>query len=225
MTPLPVELKLSNVTNPNAIGPYYARITTYASANGTGSPVDFGGDAYYIGGDLSISTYVPPYLLFCSGLTITGYDCTSATGNYINLGDLSYLHPSFSSSQILAASNSGTGYTVQVGGTTLTSGNNIIDQLNSPQSSQPGSAQFGLNLRDNTQPTVGANPSGPGSGMPTSNYNQPNLFQFNPYDIIAQTSQADDKRKYTISYLVNVASDQSPGIYDGSLTYICVANF
>jgi hypothetical protein len=225
LTPQPVMIDLSNITNPNHVGPYYARITTYSSTDGSGQPSDFGGDALFIGGGISVSTYVPPYLEFCSGLTINGYDCTSATGAYINLGDLSYLHPSFSSSQMVAASNSGTGYTIEDGGTTLTSGNNIIDQLSSPQASQPGSAQFGLNLRDNTSPAVGADPSGQGSGEPAPNYNQPNLFQFQPYDVIASTSRADAVRKYTVSYLVNVASDQSPGIYDGSLTYICVANF
>ena len=223
--PLPVTLTFDSVVNPSAAGPYYVRLAAYSSTDASGPMVDFGGLAFVIVNLLEINSYVPPYLTFCSGLTISAYNCTTASGNYINFGDLSASHSSQAASQLLIATNAGNGYVIQVYGTTMTSGNNIIPAINSPSGSQPGTSQFGINLAANSVPTIGANPDGPGSGLPTAGYSQSNKFQFVSNDVVANASNTENYRRYTVSYLVNVNKAQPPGIYVSTVTYVAAGSF
>jgi hypothetical protein len=223
--PLTVTLTLTNIINPSSIGPYYARLGAYSSTNASGSTVDFGGLAFAIVNNLQINSIVPPYLTFCSGITITNFDCSTASGDYLNFGDLSSAHSSQTDSQLLVATNAPNGYGIQVYGTTMTSGNNIIPAMTNDATSQPGSSQFGINLRANTVPVIGNDPIGPGSGEPTSAYNDPNHYQFVSNDSIVSSLSADNYRQYTASYVVNTSSTQPPGIYVSTLTYVCVGSF
>ena len=223
--PLTVSLTFHNILNPNVAGPYFVRLAAYSSTNATGSTVDYGGLAYSITSNLQISSYVPPFLTFCSGLVISAFDCSAASGDYINFGDLSASHSSQGSSQLLVATNAPNGYVMQVYGTTMTSGNNVINAITNDATSQPGTSQFGINLRSNSVPSVGANPAGPGTGQPIGNYNIPNHYQFVTDDTIADSLTSDNYRKYTVSYLVNTSSSQPPGIYVSTLTYVCAGSF
>ena len=110
-------------------------------------------------------------------------------------------------------------------GTTLTSGNNTIPALAADTTSQTGTSQFGLNLAANTKPQVGAGVQGPGIGAVEPNYASANHFRFVSGEELASVAQADDYRKYTVSYIVNVAKSQPPGVYANTLTYVAVANF
>jgi hypothetical protein len=220
-----IGFEFDNITNPDTIGSYYTRILVYSSNDGTGSPEAYAGLAFAINSNINISTIVPPYILLCSAVSFNQYDCSSGTSNYINLGELSSSHDSDATSQIIAATNSPTGYTVQVYGSTLTSGNNTINPLNTADSSKVGSSQFGINLALNTSPDVGSDAVGPGSGVPTSAYDTPNTFLFNSNDTIATSSAPDDYRKYTVSYLVNVPNGQPSGVYDSTLTYVAAGSF
>ena len=223
--PFPVSVTLADIVNPDSIGPYYGRMSTYNTTNGTGPMVDSGGLAFAIIANLEISSYVPPYLTFCAGISIPAYNCTVATGNYINFGDLNSTHSSQGSSQLLLATNAANGYTIQVYGTTMTSGNNVIKALSGNGASHPGSPQFGINLRANSLPRVGANPSGPGSGQPSPGYGISNSFRFVSNDIVASSPVADNWRRYTVSYLVNVPPGQAPGVYVSTLTYVASGSF
>jgi hypothetical protein len=223
--PQPLTLTLDNIINPNTVGSYYGRYTTYSSTNGTGPVLDDGGLAFAINTNITVSSYVPPYLTFCTGLQIPGLNCNTATGDYVNLGNLAPSHSSQATSQLLLATNAANGYVIQVYGTTMTSGNNVIDALSSNAGSHPGSPQFGLNLRANSSPPVGSDPSGPGAGQPAAGYNTPNSFRFVPNDIVASSPAADDWRKYTVSYLVNVPASQAPGVYASTLTYVAAGSF
>ena len=223
--PQPISITLDGIINPNSIGSYYGRMSTYNSTNGTGPIVDSGGLAFAINANLQISSYVPPYLTFCTGVSIPAYNCAQATGNYVNFGNLSFSRSSQGTSQMLLATNADNGYTIQVYGTTMTSGNNIIKALSSNVGSHPGTPQFGINLRANSNPHVGANPAGPGSGQPAAGYGTPNSFRFVTNDIVASSPAADNYRKYTVSYLVNVPQSQPPGIYVSTLTYVGTGSF
>ena len=109
-------------------------------------------------------------------------------------------------------------------GTSMTSGSNVLPAL-AGAPSQEGDAQFGINLRANSDPIIGEDPTGPGSGGVTVGYNAPNLFRFQSGDAIATTSNPDDYRKYTVSYIVNVDENQPGGVYSTTLTYVALANF
>ncbi len=223
--PTTISLTFSNIINPTVQGPYYVRVAAFSSSDGSGSSVAYGGLAFYVNGNLLINSIVSPYLIFCSAIQITNYDCTSATGNYIDFGDLSSTSSSQNTSQIVVATNAPNGYVMQVYGSTMTSGNNIINALTTPTNSQPGTSQFGLNLRANTTPLVGSDPVGPGTGEPTNGYDLPNRFKFNDNDVIVSSANSDNLRKYTVSYLVNVSKDQAPGVYVSTITYVCAGSF
>jgi hypothetical protein len=224
-TAQPVSYELAGVTNPSGEGSYYARVQTFAAADASGPATDFGGLAFSINQVLSITAEVPPYLTFCTAVTIDSLDCASASGDYINFGELSFRRASRGQSQLLVATNAANGYAISASGPTLTSGNNIIQALTAPDVSRPGTSQFGINLRANVSPAVGADPNGLGSGSPTAGYAIPNFYRFLSGDTVAGSPVPDDYRRYTVSYVVNVPAGQPPGIYVSTFTYICLANF
>ncbi len=217
--------ELTNVVNPSVAGTYFARLESFSSTDASGTHVDYGGVAFNINRDLTIQATVPPFLLFCTGLTISNYDCGTATGNYIDFGTFSSAQTSSKTMQFLVATNAEYGYAVRVSGPTLTSGVNTIPGLSNPDVSRKGVSQFGLNLRGNTTPTVGSEIEGSGSANGTSGYVSPNYYKFVDGDTIASSTTTDSYRLYTVSYIVNVASDQRPGIYVTTLTYTALASF
>lgn len=221
----PSTYSFNGVQNPTgAPGTFFVRISTHQSADASDANIDFGAVANSTTQAVTVSSEVPPILKFCVGLTIAS-DCTTADGNLIDLGDLSTARASSGSSQMLAATNAEFGLAIAMYGTTMTSGNNVIPALQTPTPNAPGNAQFGVNLRKNTDPAVGQDPSGGGIANPTTPYNTPNKFVFHTGDIVATSPAATDTRKFTASYLVNVTPSQPPGVYTATLTYICTASF
>jgi len=222
---LPVSYHFTGVTNPSSAGSYYVRLLTYATDDASGAASDYGGIAFAIANDVNINVTVPPYLIFCTGITITGLNCATATGNYIDFGELSRSVARSGSSQMLVATNAELGYNVTINGTTMTSGNNIIPALAGGDVSRPGTGQFGLNLRANNTPPNGNDPFGPGTGQPQPAYNQPNTYRFATGDTVISHDGPDNIRQFTASYITNVPPGQAPGVYVSTITYICLANF
>lgn len=215
----------TQIINPTDAGSYYVRLLTYPTSDGTGTPNDTGGIAYALNSQISLSAEVPPYLLFCVGTDIVGFDCTTATNEYVDFGNFSDTTTSAANTQLVAATNGQGGYGIWVTGTTLTSGNNTIPALAADTASQTGTSQFGLNLVANTKPQVGTSAQGPGVGAVEPNYAVANKYRFVSGEELANAAQADDYRKYTVSYIVNIDKSQPPGVYANTLTYVAVANF
>ena len=214
-----------NITNPTNAGSYYLRVLTYPTQDGSGPFTDNGGMAVAVTSPINVQVQVPPYLYFCTGNTISGIDCTTATGDFIELGQLLPTQTSSGESQMVVATNAKNGYSITVTGSTLTSGNNTIPPLTIDTPSQVGVSQFGINLRANSGPSVGADPTGPGGGLPTVNYNQPNLYHYSNGDIVAINNSVEDGRKYTVSYVTNISKSQAAGIYASTFTYVATGNF
>lgn len=220
-----VSYKFENIVNPIATGSYYARLQTYASNDGTGPATDYGGIAFSINTNLSITATVPPYLTFCTGITISGLDCANARGDTVNFGELLSSRAKVGSSQMLVATNAAEGFSITMQGTTLTSGNNVITAMSVNDASRSGVGQFGMNLRTNTSPPNGNEPTGPGISVPEANYNQPNSYRFVSGDTLVTRPGPEDVRQFTSSYLANVPKTQAAGLYVTTLTYVCLANF
>jgi hypothetical protein len=127
--------------------------------------------------------------------------------------------------QMVLATNAVSGYNLFLNGTTMTSGNDTIPAMTASDVSRPGTSQFGINLRANTTPAVGANVQGPGLGTPSANYGTADFFRFVPGELIASSPSVTDFSKYTVSYIVNISRDQDPGIYVTTLEYVAVATF
>lgn len=221
----PLEFVFSGVTNPSSSGSYYVRLQTFASNDATGNFSDYGGIAFAIVNGVGITATVPPYLTFCTGTSIPDYNCASATGDFIDFGELSTSAARSGSSQMLVATNAELGYNVTLAGSTMASGSNVINAITTADVSRPGTSQFGMNLRSNVAPRVGTDPDGPGLATPTAAYNTPDRYQFNNGDIVIAWPTTDDVRRFTASYIVNVPVGQAAGVYVSTITYICLANF
>lgn len=211
----------------NMTGPpnsYYARISTYPTLNASGAFTDFGGVVTATTVQIGITTEVPPILIFCVAQSIPT-DCSSADGNIVDLGTLSTTVANRGTSQMIVGTNALFGMVITMLGTTLTSGNNTIPALAVQTPSAPGNSQFGVNLRANSDPVVGLDPSGTGVVQPTGPYNIPNRFRFNNGDVVASTGFTTNNTKLTVSYVANISPVQTAGVYTATLTYICTATF
>jgi hypothetical protein len=212
---------ITNPTQPNT--PVYVRIHTFESEDATGSSTDFGVVAFSTARNLAVSGYVPPYLIFCTGVTVS-LNCTSTNGSQLNFGELGPSRTGALTSQYSGSTNDPGGFNTSVHGNTMTSGTNFIPAMQTPQFSQQGQAQFGLNLRDNSSPDVGAEKTGPGTSVPVGAAANVNQF-FLADAIISNSVKSTDFNRFTVSYIVNVPSNQAPGVYSSTLTYIAVAAF
>ncbi len=216
---------LSSVVNPSALdATTFVRVSLYATTNATGPDFDRGAIAFSTSGRISIGGYVPPFLIFCVGVTVAP-NCSSTNGSLVDFGELSRNNTSTATTQFAAATNDGTGLQVFLNGQTMTSGNNIIPPLSSSSLSNSGTSQFGINLRSNSSPSVGANLSGVGSTIPSSEYGASNQFKFSDGDLIARSTTSTDFNRFTVSYIANVSDGQAPGIYATTLVYTALASF
>lgn len=213
-----------NMHNPSAEGALYVRVSTHPSSDASDAATDFGGLVLAINARPNVRAEVPQFLQFCVGESITGFDCNTATEAFTDLGTLSSTVTSAAQSQLVIGTNADNGYSMWAIGGTMTSGNNTIAAMSGGASAE-GTAQFGLNLTANTDPIIGQNPTGPGSGSPTPLYASTNTFRYNSGDVLATSLSPDDYRKYTVSYIVNVPQNQPGGVYSTTLTYITLANF
>lgn len=226
LTPQTVSYDFDDAVNPDNIGSYYVRVITYASNDGTGPSTEEAGLAFAITtDDFNVSAFVPPFLEFCVGINITSHNCATATGNAIDFGILSPDAVRSATSQMTAGTNGVGGVAISVIGTTMTSGVHTISALTNPTPSDPGANQFGINLRNNSAPNIGANPTGVGTTVPLGDYNLPNQFAFNTGDVIANSPMSTDFNTLTASYIVNVDEDQNPGVYTSTITYVATATF
>jgi hypothetical protein len=222
----PSVYQFDNIANPSTQGTFYLRMSTYSSIDGSGAEIQDGGTALSIVSGLSVATEVPPYLKFCVSVTITGVDCSSATSYLIDIGELKTNDANKASWEFVVGTNAGFGYSVTMNGTTLTSGNNVIPALATQAASQPGTSQFGVNLRANSNPGIGADPTGPGTnGTIAPSYSTPNQFRFQTGDVVVSSTGSDDLHKFTTSFMTNVSQAQPAGVYTTTISYICLANF
>jgi hypothetical protein len=216
---------LGNITNPSTTNQTYnVRISTYTGSDGATGLVDTGNVALSTAQPVQLTGVTPEILIFCVGTSIPG-NCTTATGSTIDFGDFSPLSTSFGTSVMQAQTNAGSGYNITVNGTTLESGANSISALTSQGGSTAGVSQFGLNLRANTTPAVGADPSGAGSGIFSANYGTANQYRFLTGDLVASAAAPTNANTYTSSYIANIGGIQAAGVYTATMTYICTASF
>jgi hypothetical protein len=172
---------------------------------------------------LDTTLFVPPYIIFCVAVSVAP-DCSSSTGSNLDLGELSRTATKAATSQFAGATNDPSGYVVSMFGTTMTSGNNVLNTSPVPTPSTIGTSQYGLNLRANAIPSVGQNPLGAGTATPSADYDIPNQFVFRQ-GTIANSNISTDFNTFTVSYIVNIPAGQAPGVYSTTLTYIATAQF
>ncbi len=213
------------VTNPSTPKQtVYVRMATFATTDATGPFTDEGAAALSTSGSLAVGGFVPPFITLCAGITVNG-NCSIVQGSLLELGELSASAARSGTSQFAVATNDPAGYTTSVIGTTLTSGNNVIPAAAAPQPSSPGNGQFGINLRNNTAPDVGEEPTGLGSGTISADYGTVDQYKFVSGDQLVASADPTEFNTFTVSYIANVAASQAPGAYAATMTYIATAAF
>jgi len=226
-TPAAVNIDLNNVVNPSTPNEVdYVRISVFTGSNATGSVVDSGSVVFVVENRYDVEAYVPPYLTFCVGVNVA-LDCSSTTGFLSTFGELSSSETRYATSQFSVSTNDNDGYNTYLNGQTMTSGNNVISEMVVKAASQASTSQFGINLRSNTTPFVGADlQKGPvANGFVDPDYNTPNMYKFNNGDRLAGSLKPSGFDLYTVSYIVNVPVGQQPGNYATTLIYTSIATF
>lgn len=216
---------LDGIVNPQtANASYFMRITTYSGSDGITGPVDTGTVALSTVQPIQLTGVTPEILVFCVGITI-GANCTTVSGSSIDFGDFSPTATRSGTSVMQAQTNAGNGYVISVNGTTMASGVNTIPPLSGGGVSAVGTSQFGLNLRANAIPAVGADPTGIGIGSYAGGYGIVDTYRYNSGEIVASAASPTNANTYTSSYIVNIGGAQAAGVYTATMTYICTASF
>jgi len=236
--------QLQSIDNPSTANEtFFVRITTYVSADTTGSATDSGTVTASTAQQIILDGIMPESLVFCTGETIgqtSGVpDCATATAGAVSFDRLfSPTDTAVATSQMAASTNAGLGYSITVNGPTMTSGSNTISAMGTSTAGVRGTSQFGLNLKANTvatsTPAVGTEvaPAANGSnykGQAATDYSTVDDFKFATGDSVANSANGGaggtDAQIHTVSYVVNVPGSQPAGTYTSTLTYICTATF
>jgi hypothetical protein len=215
----------ANIINPSASNQTtYVKISSYNSSDGTGTYIDRGAVAFETTSTLSVGAFVPPFINICVGVTVTS-NCSQSEGTSLDMGYLGSRVTGTATSQYAVATNDQAGNSVYVLGNTMTSGNNIIQNIDNQSSSQTGESEFGLNLVRNSNPNIGDDPSGIGTSIPAEGYNTPNLFDFVPGSEISSSDFSTQYNTMTVSYIANVPNGQPAGVYTTTLIYLASGQF
>jgi len=221
-----VNITWGGVHNPTATNTtFYGVITTY-SDSAWSSALDTGSVALSTTSQIQVALKVDEMLTFCTGTSITGQNCATASGSQVNLGSGSPSATTTGTSILAASTNGNSGYSIIVNGSTLTSGVNTITPLSTGGASSVGSKQFGFNLADaNTTPTVGLTKTGTGTAIADTNYGTNNNFRFASGETVASASGPTNANTFTVGYIANIDGLTPAGVYVSNLTYTATSNF
>jgi hypothetical protein len=230
-----VSYTFSSATNPSTTNnTFYVRITTYTANNFSGSD-DTGTVAASTAQQITLTGTMDESLVFCVGASGANCSALTSSGGAVSFNDrFSSTTTRYATSEMIASTNGVSGYVVTINGSTLTcsacSGTPTIAAMGTQSAngaattSSTGSAQFGLNFRNNATPDVGADKSG-GSGDYGTNYGTVDNFRFFSADTVASATGPSDATQFTASYIVNVPGSQAAGTYTATMTYIATATF
>src|SRR3990167_6067877 len=218
-----------NVQNPTTANQtFFGKINTYSDDAWT-TLVDSGIVAASTATQISLTGVMNETLVFCVGTSITDQDCGTIGGNSIDFGSFSTTATKFDDSVMAASTNGAYGYSITVNGATLTcttcNGTKTISALASQTASSTGSEQFGINLKNNATPDIGAEVTGTGTATATANYGTVDQYRFVTADSVASVAGSTNANTFTASYIVNVAGTTEAGTYTATMTYIATATF
>lgn len=155
--------------------------------------------------------------------------CTVNSGS-LNLGALSTSVTVTGTASFSVLNYTAYGYNVTILGNPPNNGAHSLNALASNASSATGTEQFGINLKDNSTPDIGAEavqvPSGSFSfGAAATNYNIADSFRYVSGETIAQAPKSSGQTDYTISYIINTSIDTPGGNYLGNQTLLCTGTY
>src|SRR3989344_2290634 len=183
-----------------------------------------------IGGTMADSGSVAISILADDQVAVSGTVDESITfslsANSVAFGTLSVSTVTTGTHTFDLATNGTGGAVVTVSGNTLEDGANSVDAMSAAAASSVGTEQFGINLKDNATPDVGAECSGSAPiAAAATGYATVDNFKFVSGATVASASNSINTSTCTISYLANIAGTTEPGTYETTLTYIASGNF
>lgn len=153
----------------------------------------------------------------------------SLSASSVNLGTLTTSAAGTGSHTISVLTNASSGFALSYLGATLTNSANGLYTIPvyTSGASSPGTAGFGINLKDNTTPDIGANPvSNYGTCGISSGYDTADQYTFVASSTTTLTSvTAPTDCVYTTSYIANISSTTAAGSYTTDITYITTGTF
>lgn len=218
---------LDGVVNPTDEDTAFSvRLKTHTSIDASGPQIDFGSMRAQVTQGVTLETQVPPMLIFCLAGEVSD-SCTSTNEVYYSeMGELSPNDTLSAQSQMAVGTNATAGFVITANGETMSSGTNAIRSLRQPTASQQGVNQFGINLVENSSPTVGKDPEGEwANAVASDDYGQSNLYKFQSGDIVAYSPNVSLMKKFTVSYIVNSDPNLRAGVYTTTLSFIASGRF
>ncbi len=199
-------------TNPSTPGSY---VLTISGAFGDSGDITVN---ILTSNQVDITATVPQSLTFSiSDNTISFGSLTSGAARYASgtaAGDSSEVE----AHNVVVGTNASNGYTMTVGGSTLTSGVHTITAIGATAASSTiGTEQFGLRLA-----------ASGGSGVVQAPYSSASSYGFDTGafpDIIATASGSSVNTTYSARYVANITASTEAGAYTGTVTYVATANF
>ena len=148
----------------------------------------------------------------------------------VNLGALSTSITKTGTATFSVINYTSYGYIVQVLGGTPNNGGHSLTGLASPTASATNTEQFGINLKDNTAPDIGAEvqqiPDNTfGFGVAATGYNTVDNFKYVSGDTIASAPKSSGKTIYTISYIANITNSTPGGSYSSNQTLVVIGTY
>lgn len=124
------------------------------------------------------------------------------------------------------------GYIIVLNGKppTLAGGTHQLPGMAVAASSSPGTEQFGVNVVNNGNPDIGADPvqvpdNTYSFGTATAGYDTANLFKFVDGATIALSPKSSGQTNFTLAMIANVARETPAGEYGGTLQLQVVPTF
>jgi hypothetical protein len=165
-----------------------------------------------------------------------GFDTVSdpvlevAVNGSINFGVLDVASTASGTANVQVRTYLASGYTMIIAGPAPVNGSSNLDPMSTPTTSQIGTEQFGINLRNNATPDVGADPvqipdSSFSFGTPSSDYNVPDQYKYQNGDTIAYSNSSSGQTNYTLSMIVNMAASTPGGIYTSDYSIVVISVF
>lgn len=161
------------------------------------------------------------------------YLAFSVAGGPIDLGYLSKAATAYTYGTFAVKTYLSHGYVVQLAADPPTNRGDPTHQINplaTPTSPTPGIEQFGVNLRDNSAPNVGADPvQVPDNtfsfGEVAADYDTPNLFKYLKGDTIASSDRSTGETDYTITFIYNIDDLTAEGTYEFNATLVATSTY
>ena len=166
---------------------------------------------------VAVSATVAQSLTFSISDNTIGFGTLSATASRYATGDLAGSTTEVEAHNLIASTNSGTGYTITVNGNTLTSGEYTITAIGATNTAPAtGTEQYGLRMTaTGGSGTVSAPYAAAGFALDTAAFP----------DEVASATGASADTTYSVRYVANIAGNTEAGSYTSTLTYVATGNF